>query len=550
MKYITGRIFRLSTVLALLGLFNISLIAQQGKSNFDKKNPHLEKHEAAVQLIVNEKPFLMLAGETGNSSASDLNYMNIIWPSIKKMHLNSLLVPVYWELVEPVEGKYDFTLVNSIIFTARKNNIKLVFLWFGTWKNSMSCYVPYWVKTDQKRFPRSRSKEGIAQEIVTPFSDECMKADAKTFAALMKHIKSIDEKESTVLMMQVENEIGMLPDARDYCDESNKLFNKDVPAELITYLVSNKDKLVPEFMAVWEKNGFKTKGTWEEIFGKGLHTDEIFTAWYFGKYVNYVTQVGKQEYPLPMYVNAALIRPGYKPGQYPSAGPLPHLFDIWKAAAPQIDFLSPDIYFKSFVEWTTKFNRQGNPMFIPEVGNDQSLANAFYAFAEHNIIGYSPFSIESLENPENSQVANGYKVLEQLTPLIIENQGKGNMRGVLLDSADEKKQIKLGDYIFNFSHAYSWKYAARTEGDNPRFGGMIIMLAPDEFLIAGRGLIVTFQTNSDYIAGIASIDEGYYENGKWIAGLRMNGDQSHQGRHLNLPGNIFSMQKVKLYKYK
>ncbi len=537
-------------VLSLFVLTGILVNAQTSNSIKENKIPHLEKQGQATQLIVNGKPFLMLAGETGNSSASDLKYMNGIWSSIKKMHLNSLLVPFYWELIEPVEGKYDFTLVDSIIYTARKNNIKLVFLWFGTWKNSMSCYVPYWVKINQKGFPRSRSKEGIVQEIVTPFSDECMKADAKTFAALMKHIKSIDEKENTVLMMQVENEIGMLPDARDYCDESNKLFNKDVPVELISYLESNKDKLVPELFSVWEKNGFKTKGTWEEIFGKGLHTDEIFTAWYFGKYVNYVTEAGKKEYPLPMYVNAALIRPGYKPGQYPSAGPLPHLFDIWNAAAPQLDFLSPDIYFKSFVEWTTKFNRQGNPMFIPEVGNDQSLANAFYAFAEHNIMGYSPFSIESLDNPENNQVANGYKVLEQLTPLILANQGKENMRGILLDSVDEKTRIKLGDYIFNFSHAYSWKYEARTEGDNPRFGGLIIMLAPDEFLIAGRGLIVTFQTDSDYIAGIASIDEGKYEEGKWIPGLRMNGDQSHQGRHLNLPGNIFSMQKVKLYKYK
>jgi len=538
------------TNLYLLIFLCVALNAQTGKVITDKNFPHLEKQGSATQFILEGKPFLMLAGETGNSSASDLNYMNNIWPKVSKMHLNSLLVPIYWELIEPVEGKYDFSLVDSIITSARNYNIKLVFLWFGTWKNSMSCYAPYWVKVDQKRFPRSRSKEGIAQEIVTPFSDECMKADAKIFAELMKHIRLIDEKNHTVIMMQVENEIGMLPDARDYCDESNKYFNKNVPDELINYLTKNKESLTPSLSEFWKNNGSKTSGTWEEIFGKGLHTDEIFTAWYFGKFVNYVTEAGKKEYPLPMYVNAALIRPGYKPGQYPSAGPLPHLFDIWKAAAPQIDFLSPDIYFKSFAEWTGKYDQQGNAMFIPEVGNDQSVANAFYAFAQHNIMGYSPFSIESLDNPENNQVAQGYKVLEQLTPLIVSNQGKGNMKGILLDSAEQKMKIKLGDYVFNFSHHYSWRYAARTEGENPRFGGMIVMLAPDEFLIAGRGLIVTFQTNSDDIAGIASIDEGEFVDGKWVAGLRMNGDQSHQGRHLNLPGNTFSMQKVKLYKYK
>ncbi|MFH0992448.1 MAG: DUF5597 domain-containing protein [bacterium] len=539
-------------ILPLTVLLSVTLIAQSTKPIHSKAIPHLEKQGTTTQLIVDGKPFLMLAGETGNSSASSIDYMNTIWPKVVTMNLNTLLVPVYWELIEPVEGNYDFTLVDNVILSARKHKMRIVFLWFGTWKNSMSCYAPYWVKTDQSRFPRSRSRQGRAEEIVTPFSTACMNADAKIFAALMKHIRTFDEQLHTVLMMQVENEIGMLPDARDYCTEANSAFAANVPDELMRYLENHKNNLVPEFFEVWKQNGFKSSGTWEEVFGKGLHTDEIFMAWYFGKYTNAVTEAGKKEYPLPMFVNAALIRPNYKPGQYPSAGPLPHLFDIWKAAAPQIDFLSPDIYFKSFAEWTAKFDRQGNAMFIPEVGNDQSVVNAFYAFAQHNSMGYSPFSIESLDNPENNQVAKGYNVLKQLTPLILANQGKGVMAGVLLDSADQKAQIKLGKYIFNVSHEYSWRYAARTEGENPRFGGMIIMLSPDEYLIAGRGLIVTFQTNADEnsIAGIASLDEGTFVDGKWVTGLRMNGDQSHQGRHMNLPGYKFSMQKVKLYTYK
>jgi hypothetical protein len=167
-------------------------------------------------------------------------------------------------------------------------------------------------------------------------------------------------------------------------------------------------------------------------------------------------------------------------------------------------------------------------------------------------MGYSPFSIESLPNPEYNQVSKGYDVLAQLTPLIISNQGKGTMAGVLLDSANQKARIKLGDFIFNVSHAYSWRYAPRTEGDNPRFGGMIIMVSPDDFFIAGRGLIVTFETGTaeKTIAGIGSIDEGKFIDGKWVPGLRLNGDQSHQGRHVDLPGNTFSIQKVRLYKYK
>jgi len=275
-------------------------------------------------------------------------------------------------------------------------------------------------------------------------------------------------------------------------------------------------------------------------------------AWHFARYTNYIAKAGKEAYPLPMYVNAALIRPNYKPGQYPSAGPLPHLMDVWRAAAPQIDFLAPDIYFRSFVEWIEKYDRSGNPLFIPEVANYQSPANAFYAIAKHNAMGYSPFSIESLNNPESNPLSRAYNVLNQLEPLILINQGKDKMKGVLLDSTHHKTQVKLGDYTFNIRHEYSWAYAQKSEGETPRVGGMIIMLAPDEYLIAGSGIIVTFETraNDGTIAGIARIDEGQFVNGNWTPGRRMNGDQSHQGRHLHLPGRTYSIQKVKLYTYK
>ena len=550
---------RMKRLVLLFIVFTSITSAQTKKYVINENIPHLKKQGNATQLIVNGKPFLMLAGETGNSSASNLKYMANIWSKIVKMHLNTLVVPVYWELIEPNKGEFDFVLVDSIITTARQYNIKLVFLWFGSWKNSMSCYVPLWIKTDQGRFPRAREENGKAEEILTAFDKTNRNTDAKAFATLMKHISEFDEKEQTVVMIQVENEIGMIPDARDYCNSANEFFNAAVPEEFINYLKENKNKLTPHLYEMWEKNGFKTEGNWEEIFGQSLQTDEIFMAWYYAKYSNYVAEAGKKEYPLPMYVNAALIRPGYKPGQYPSAGPLPHLFDIWKAAAPEIDFLSPDIYFPSFVEWSTKYDiptngqtNYDNPLFIPEVGNNQSITNAFYAFAQLNAMGYSPFSIESLTDPGNNQLAKGYEVLTQLMPLILTNQSKGTMAGVLLDSASQVAKIKLGDYIFNFHHAYSWKYAPRTEGKNPRFGGMIIMVSPNEFYIAGRGLIITFETDTDdnSLVGIGRIDEGIFIDGKWVAGRRMNGDQTHQGRHMDLPGNTFSIQKVRLYKYK
>lgn len=535
--------------------FSIAMLITAGVRSQGTKAPidipHLQKQGSATQLIVHGKPFLMIGGELGNSSSSDLAYMKPIWPELVQMHLNSVLVPVYWELLEPEEGKFDFTIIDSVIYSARQYKLKLVLLWFGSWKNSMSCYAPLWVKSDQSRFPRARDQEGKALEILTPFSEENRNADARVFAALMKHIRAIDGKDQTVVMIQVENEIGMIPDARDYCKQANDFFVEAVPGELISYLQKNKASLIPEFYKTWETNGFKSSGTWEEVFGKGSHTDEIFMAWHFAKYTNYVAQAGKSEYTLPMFVNAALIRPNYKPGQYPSAGPLPHLMDVWRAGAPQIDFLAPDIYFKSFSEWCAKYDRSGNPLFIPEVANSQSVANAYYAIAKHNAMGYSPFSIESIENPETNQISKGYEILQQLSPLILANQGKGTMAGALLDSAHHQTQLPLGDFIFNVRHEYSWSYARRTEDVAPRVGGMIIMLLPDEFLIAGSGIIITFAVRGGdgVIAGIGIMEEGRFVDGKWSPGRRMNGDQSHQGRHMHLPGDSFSMQKVKLYKY-
>ena len=306
-----------------------------------KNIPHLKKQGTATLLIVEGKPFLVLGGELGNSTASDLNYLKPFWQNFKTMNLNTILAPVYWELMEPKEGKFDFTHVDGLINDARKYKMKLVLLWFGSWKNSISCYAPVWVKTNLNRFPRSQKKEGQGMEILTPFSRENLEADKKAFASLMKHLRESDRREQTVIMVQVENEVGMIPEARDYCGKANELFNAEVPVELMSYLQEHKEQLIPEFREFWSDNDFKRSGTWEKVFGNSVFTDEVFMAWYYSQYINEIAAAGKKEYPLPMFVNAALVREGYKPGQYPSAGPLPHLMDIWRAGAPQSIFFRP-----------------------------------------------------------------------------------------------------------------------------------------------------------------------------------------------------------------
>jgi len=515
--------------------------------------PYLQIQGTATQLMVHGRPFLMIGGELGNSSASDLEYMKPVWPKLAGLNVNTILAPVYWELLEPEENRFDYTLVDGLIEQARAHDMKLVFLWFGSWKNSMSCYAPYWVKADPERFPRAVTKEGIPQEILSCFSQENLKADQKAFAALMRHIKKIDDKDCTVIMVQVENEIGMIPDARDHSAVADTLFGGQVPGELMQYLQQHRDTLIPEFRTVWERSGYRMTGTWEEVFGEGLGTEEIFMAWYYARYVEAVTAAGKVEYNLPMYVNAALIRPDYLPGQYPSAGPLPHIMDIWRAGAPAIDFLAPDIYFPNFAEWCQKYHRSGNTLFIPETGQGNTGAvNIYYAMGQHDAMGYCPFSIESGEDSDKNPLAGSYAVISQLAPLILENQGRNKMRGVLVDEENPEQRVTLGDYTFVCSHEYTSKWTHRAPGDAwPRKGCMIIQVGRDEYFIAGSGVIVTFEPaeKGAFIAGIGSLDEGRFINGTWTPGRRMNGDQSHQGRHMRLSHWEHSIQKLKLYRY-
>jgi beta-galactosidase GanA len=300
----------------------LSAHAQSSKRAESADMPHLSKRGSATQLVVKGKPFLVLGGELGNSSASDMAYMRPAWPKLEQLHLNTVLAPVYWEMLEPEEGKFDFRLVDSLIQNARARNLKLVLLWFGSWKNSMSSYVPVWVETNQKKYPRAQDRNKIGQEILSPFSKNNLEADAKAFRALMRHIRETDQQEQTVVMVQVENEIGMLPDARDYSPAATEAFRKPVPKELMAYLQQHKDKLQPHVKNLWASSNFQKQGTWEEVFGKSLATDELFMAWYFGQYANQVTAAGKAEYPLPMFVNAALNRPfAARHGYMESGGP-------------------------------------------------------------------------------------------------------------------------------------------------------------------------------------------------------------------------------------
>ncbi|WP_258097330.1 GH35 family beta-galactosidase [Marinoscillum pacificum] len=512
--------------------------------------PYLAVQGNKQHLVVDGKPFIVRGGELGNSSFTSVEYMKPHWATLKEMHLNTVLAPVYWELIEPKKGQFEFGLLDELIQEARNNDLKLILLWFGSWKNSMSSHVPAWIKTDQSIYPRAVDERGNSQEILTPFSQENLEADKRAFVALMNHLKEIDSKDQTVIMVQPENEIGMLPSARDYHDFANAAFSEEVPVELLTYLQANREDLVPEFKALWKRNGYKTEGNWEEVFGAGYQTDELFMAWHFAQYTEEITKAGKEAYGLPMFVNAALIRPGKIPGEYPSAGPLPHLMDIWRAGTPSIDFFSPDFYNPDFEYWNDLYTRQANTLFVPEHAFDGTVgAKALFTIGHYEGIGFSPFSIE---NGVSNQLKGAYSVLEQLEPLIGQKIGQNALEGVLLDGSKVMTTVVLGDYEFSFKNSYTlgWEAGASKEVWDSG-GALILQVGPKEFYIAGSGVVATFKNwkNRSKTVGILKCEEGRLENGQWQIIRHLNGDQTHQGRHVRISHDQYSILRVQLYEY-
>ncbi|MCX6953115.1 MAG: DUF5597 domain-containing protein [Verrucomicrobia bacterium] len=527
--------------------------------------PALRKQGTATQLIVDGRPFLVCGGELGNSHGEP-DYLRASWPKLKALNLNTVVAPVYWDVIEPAEGKFDFATVDGLIADARANDLRLVLLWFGSWKNSMSCYAPAWVKTDTARFPRARDSAGRAMEILTPFDATNRDTDARSFATLMRHLRETDGAQHTVILVQVENEIGMIPEARDRHPTADAAFVAPVPAALLSYLAAHRDTLAPELRDRWAGRGARTSGTWTEVFGEGPATAELFMAWAFGLYVEKVAAAGRAEYALPLFANAALIRPGYQPGQYPSAGPLPHLIDVWRAAAPTLDFISPDIYFPNFTEWADRYTRGGNPLFVPEaLRSPEASVNNLYAFGACSGFGFAPFGIESIGEPAAGLLRASNDLIRQLTPLITERQGRGTMTALLPPAAEQRKPHDVVFGGLTMSATYERMEAPgladgviNEAGDRAAnrtllpAGAIVIQLGPDEFLFGGIGVVITFAapTPGDPSIGILRCAEGRYEAGAWKHLRWLNGDQTHQGRHVRLEPGRFTLQRVKLYRYR
>ncbi len=496
------------------------LLAMLGSTAFSQsKLPYLKNN----QLWVNDKPYLMIAGELHNSSASSIGYMQAIWPKLKSLNLNTVLAIISWDQFEPEEGKFDYQLIDYLIEYAERNNLKLVVIWFGSWKNGQSSYIPLWVKQDTKRFPRVQTSDGRNIETLSVFSDASRDADGKAFTALMKRISEKDDHQ-TVIMVQPENEVGIFQDI-DYRREALKAYDSRVPKTLMDYLKSNQSTLKEEVKSVWESAGSKTSGTWKEVFGNNPQSKEFFMAWHYARYINHIAESGRKAHDLPMFVNAWIVqKPDDLPGVYPNGGPVSRVMDIYKAAAPAIDVVCPDIYLPNYKEIYAQYHRRSdNPLLVPESSLD--AARAFVGFAEFDAICFSPFGIEDAVG--DVLFSASYGLLNELMPVITQYQGTGKMRGIHLTADHQDEVLQLSGY----------EVALKIQDPQKPAFGLIIHSAEQEFLVVGMNFKATFQKASgNQIAYIGKVTEGRYVKGEWVEERWLNGDETYHHELLRAIG--------------
>ncbi|MDE7285246.1 MAG: DUF5597 domain-containing protein [Lachnospiraceae bacterium] len=512
-----------------------------------KEIPEIRMLGGIPTLYVENHPFFAYAGEVHNSSACSLEYMEKhVWNQIEELHLNSLLIPVYWEQIEPEEGIFRYEIIDGLIGQARQRKMRIIFLWFGLWKNGESMYVPQWMKRNSQKYFRVEKGNREKINTISPFSNLAVEKDAVAFSELMEHIKQQDKERNTVIAMQVENEVGLLGTQRDHCKAAEEKFSQQIPEQLA--------------------EEYETKGTWEEAFGEDA--GEYFMAYYFAAAVERIVSRGRGVYPLPCYTNAWLKQHPWYAGSYPSGGPVKEMHRIWKIASPSLFTLAPDIYVPYTADVIETYSYPGNPLFIPEVRRDAATASyCLYAFLKCHAICYSPFGIEDLGiaqeaaegiqaevmqvlniNPAMFAAEGGreylgrtYSLLQDMEPLYLKYRGTEHMQCYV-----KKSETDFGRYLRFKEYHIVIDYLPAAVA-KPLAAGVIFELSENQFLIAGMMSRLTFSVkmNENKNVSILRLQEGIIDKGKWIPTRTLNGDE---GMVLGF-GDVPAFLYVELYKY-
>lgn len=420
------------------------------------------------ELTIDGSPFLILGVELHNSSASTAAYLDRCWPQVERSGANTVLAGLSWAQWEPEEGVFDHGAVDHLIESARERGIRVVLLWFASWKNGVSSYAPGWVRRDPGRFPLAQGPDGSALQALSTFAAANVEADARAFAALMAHVRDVDAAHGTVVMVQVENEVGLLGSARDHSALAETVWRDAVPA------------------AVGEA------ATWRDLHDDVDRAGELFMAWHYARYLDRVAAAGREEWPLPMYANAWLnadedaeaMAGGSAPGQYPSGGPVPRVLNVWRAGAPNLDFLAPDIYKGDIVERGRSYSDACGLLFIPEMRRD-APGQLCLAIGVGGAIAASPFGVDSAPDDELRVLGAMYGRLRTIAPQLLAARRRGDVTGFAVDDEHPEATVSLGAYEFRIERDFD---PQRTGDREDGYG--ILLRDGDRYLLAGHGVVL------------------------------------------------------------
>jgi hypothetical protein len=490
--------------------------------------PKIVQKDGRYALMVEGRPYLILGGQIHNSSAwpSELPQ---VWQSMAALHANTMEAPVYWEQLEPQPGHFDFTNVDQLVEGARAHDLHLILLWFGTWKNGNMHYVPSWVKADPKRFPRVIRADGEPIDVLSPLSRNTLEADKSAFAALMRHLKQIDNGKHTVLMVQVENESGNIGSVRDNSAEANREFAGPVPADLLSAT-------------------HKRPGTWSQVFGG--QANEIFQTYHQAKYMNEVAAAGKAEFDIPLYINVWVNYPPPllpqlqqdMPGiDYPSGGAWQNFVGLWRTLAPSIDVIAPDIYsddsefYRSILN---TYHRPDNALLIPETGRDDSYAKFLFYALGFGTIGFSPFGVDQtgwniLGDQPWKLHSHNFALIGPMSREIAEFEFEGKLKTAVEELGQTSQELDLGAWQATVAYGFPQQDGRRAPGTKDAHGAILVaQLGTDEFLVTGTDASVTFHLPGKLPwarSEIISAEQGVYENGVWKPLRLWNGDETDRG---------------------
>jgi beta-galactosidase GanA len=519
---------RLARIIGLVVLLSSPSVAMAT----DHSLPRIVHDNGRHGLLVDGAPYLVLGAQVNNSSAWPA-VLPQVWPAIKALHANTVEMPVYWEELEPQPGTFDYSLVDTLVAQSRKNDVRLILLWFGTWKNGSPNYVPVWMKQDPKKYGWMLRTDGRPTSSASPFSVDRLEADKRAFAALMRHLKKTDAQH-TVIMVQVENEAGSWGAIRDYSPAAVKAFESPVPAEILA--------------AMNVKPHSPTAG-WKETFGKDA--DEYFHAWAVARFVGQVAAAGKAEYPLPLYANAALrdpISPG-PAGSYESGGATDNVLPIWKAAAPALDLLAPDIYMDDYTKVQKVldlYGRPDNPLLVPEIANARQYAPFFFLALGHQALGFAPFGIDytgfanfplgakKMNEEALAPFAMNYQLVGPMMRQLAQLSFDGKVAAVAEKKGTPAQSLELGAWKANVSYGVpQFGFGDKPPGNPEPIGrALVATLGNDQFLVAGFHCRVDFQPGGPASAKQRTylrVEEGTYDHGRFKLLRLWNGDQTDWG---------------------